>query len=131
MANLRLLSADLLNRVADKVSQDLGYRYLGVYIPNLGWLNPAPKVIDVTGKYFPDSTYARWLGVLDGLPNKVYEIRIPKVIGGNAITESDLRTKDIWKMTLENGSEVNIKPLDIESKSSHFKVMTALLKGKI
>lgn len=131
MVNLRIISADLLNRVADKISQDLGYRYIGVYIPNIGWLNPAPKVADVTGRYFPDSTYARWLGVLDGLPNKVYEIRIPKVINGNTINESDLRTLDVWKIRLENGSEANIKPLDIESKNSHFKVMAALLKGKI
>lgn len=131
MANLRLISADLLNRVADKISQDLGYRYMSVYIPSLGWLNPSPKVADVTGKYFPDSTYARWLGVLDGLPNKVYEIRIPKVVGGNAITEADLRTLDIWKIVLETGAEANIKPLDIESKNSHFKVMAALLKNKI
>jgi hypothetical protein len=131
MANLRLISADLLNSVADKISQDLGYRYYGVYVPVIGWLNPKPKVTDATGKYFPDSTLAKWLGVLDSLPNKVFQIRIPKVINGEAINESNLRTGENWKMTLENESEVNIKVLDIESKNSHYLVTAGVIKGKI
>lgn len=131
MANLRLISADLLNSVADRISQDLGYRYYGVYVPVIGWLNPKPKVTDATGKYFPDSTLAKWLGVLDSLPNKVFQIRIPKVINGAAINETNLRTGENWKMTLENESEVNIKVLDIESKNSHYLVTVGVIKGKI
>ena len=128
MANLRLISANLLNKVADQISQDLGYRYLEVFIPGLGWLNPRPKVTDVTGKNFPDATYARWLGVLDGLPNKVFQIRVPKVINGVVITETDLRTLEVWRMKMENLAEVKVKPLDIQSNNSHFLITVALLK---
>lgn len=130
MTNLRLVSANLINQISDKISQDLGYRPYQVFIPGFDWIEPRPKVTDATGKYFSDATYARWLGVLDALPNKVYQIRIPKMLSGTHVTEDSLRTRSNWQMRNESGDLLNVKPLDIESRNSYYLVTVAVLKGK-
>lgn len=104
---------------------------MGLHIPGLGWLDPNPRIRDITTAAQSEATYARWLDVLDNLPNRVYQARISKFTKGQFITEIDLRTRENWLLRTEGQIDLLVRPIDITNNSTHYLITLAVIKNKI